>query len=112
MVRTGEKLFDALKREVYEECMLKIEVGSILSVSSKIVKSQRKVCYHFIIVDYLCQYQGEKPKARTDASDVRWVKLDEIFRYELTEGLSEVIMKGWKKHQTHREIDYIMERKT
>ncbi len=111
VVQTGEKLHEALKREIVEECMLNIEVGPILSVSSRIIKSQSgKVRYHYIIVDYLCEYQGGEPEARTDAGDVRWVPVDAINRCELTEGLSEVIMKGWKKQRSHKKIDPIMER--
>ena len=112
VIQTGENLHDALKREVSEECMLNVEVGPLVSASSKIVKTQKGVIlYHYVILDYLCRYQEGIPKADSDAADIRWVKTEEINKYELSDGLVEVITKGLKIHHTSFQVGNLVERK-
>ena len=99
VIRRGENLHEALKREVFEECMLNVKVGPLLSACSRIIKTKKGgIIYHFVILDYLCRYQGGSPKARSDAIDARWVKVNEIDKYPCTEGIKEVIVKAWEKN--------------
>ena len=112
VIQTGENLHEALKREVFEECQLNIDVGPLVLASTKIIKTQKgEILYHFVILDYLCQYQGGIPKAGSDVSDIRWVKMEEINKYELTEELTEVIIKGLKIKQLNFQINNLVERK-
>lgn len=113
VIRTGENLYEALKREVFEECLLTVEVGPLISVSTKIVKTKKgEILYHFVILDYLCQYQGGVPKADSDAGDIQWVKTEELNKYELTEGLSEVIAKGFKIKESNFQINNLVKRES
>lgn len=98
VVQLGEDLDEALKREVLEECGLRVEVGPVLAVSSRIVRDERgKIRYHFILLDYLCQCADGELTAGSDASDVRWVGFDEVGGLDLTEGVLGVILKGCEK---------------
>jgi len=98
VVQLGEELEEALKREVLEECGLKVKVGSLIAVTSRILCDEEgKVQYHFILLDYLCQYVHGTPVAGSDAGDVRWVGFDEVGDLDLTDGVLEVIRKGREK---------------
>ncbi len=95
VVKTGEELENALKREMLEECGLEVEIDSLLSVSSRIVKNKDgKIQYHFILLDYFCKWIGGSLKAGSDASAIQWVTIDEIKSLEVTEGVVDVILKG------------------
>ena len=95
VIKTGEELEDALKREMSEESGLEVKVDSLLSVSSRIVKNAKgEVQYHFVLLDYLCKQIGGLLKAGSDASEIRWVPRDEIKDLETTEGVVDVILKG------------------
>jgi ADP-ribose pyrophosphatase YjhB (NUDIX family) len=52
-VELGEKLVDALKREILEEIGIEIEVGGLVRVLDRIVRDGKKrIQYHYVIVDY------------------------------------------------------------
>ena len=77
VVGLGESLEDALKRELLEECGLRVEVGSLVSVASRIGRGTgRQVRYHFVLLDYLCTGFGGVLRAGSDASDVKWVNVE------------------------------------
>ena len=98
VVKTGEELEDALKREMLEESGLEVEVGPLLSVSSRIVRNRNgRIKYHFILLDYLCKWIGGLLKAGSDASEISWVNVDKIKNMETTEGIVEVILEGKTK---------------
>ena len=97
VVQLGEELEEALKREILEECGLTVEVGPLVSVSSRIVHDEAgRVQYHYILLDYLCGCTDGVLRAGSDAVDVRWAGLDEVRCLELTEGVLEVVLKGMK----------------
>ena len=77
LVRAGEKLEEALKREVKEETGLEIEVGDLGFVSEEIIRKD-DLKYHYVIIDFLAEVKGGELKAGSDAEDAKWVKLDEV----------------------------------
>jgi mutator protein MutT len=84
-VEPGERLADAVVREVREETGLDVRCGAIVEVVERIGDD-----YHYVIVDYVAYGRGE-PIAAGDARDARWVALDEIDRLPLTDGLRPVV---------------------
>lgn len=95
VVRVGETLSDALKREVLEECGLEIEPGPVLLVSERILKDESgRIQYHYVLLDYFCKKVGGSVKKGSDASDVRWASIDELTKIDLTSGVLDVIQKG------------------
>ena len=90
----GETLEQALKREIREECGLEVEVGPVVSVSSKIVPDDKgEIQYHYVLLDFLCRSRESSITVGSDASEARWVSVQELKDYDLTEGLEEVIGK-------------------
>lgn len=89
-VEPGESESDAVRREVFEETGLRVEVGAL---AGEVVRAGvGDVTYR--IHDYLVEtVSGADGTARAgdDADDVAWVPLEELSARDLTEGLIEAL---------------------
>lgn len=91
-VETGERLEDAVVREVFEETGLEVETGSIATVFERIMADQSGRCeYHYVLVDFYCTIRGGNLRAGDDSKDVRWFGMEELPSLSITEGTREVI---------------------
>ncbi len=73
-VDVGEKVEDALKREMKEETSLDVEIVRMLGVYSDPKRDPR---FHAVSVVFVCKAYGE-PKAQSDAKKAKIYKLEEI----------------------------------
>ncbi len=78
LVRLGESLEAALKREVEEEAGVKIKVEDVVFVGEEIFKESNGIRYHYIIIDFLAKITGGRLKPGSDAEAVRWFRFDEV----------------------------------
>jgi ADP-ribose pyrophosphatase YjhB (NUDIX family) len=92
----GEKLRDGVAREVLEETGLNVDVGPVLDVFDSIFPdSEGRTQYHYVIIDYLCQLRSGTLAAATDASEVRWAKLEDLPALGMKQVTIEVIRKAF-----------------
>jgi 8-oxo-dGTP diphosphatase len=76
-VEFGEKLADALKREMMEEYGIQIEVGELLDVFDHILPEEGQ---HWVSPTYICRIISGKPAILEPGkcSQIGWFPLDQI----------------------------------
>ncbi len=79
LVRSGERLKDALKREIREELGVDITVGDVACVTDEIFLDEKgNAEYHYIVIDFFADIIDGAPRAMSDAEDVEWFDLSRI----------------------------------
>lgn len=77
-VEYGERLEDALRREVREETALEIEILSLLDVFDAPPRTANgEFLNHGVIIDYVAEWRAGEPRAGDDAAAAEFVSLDE-----------------------------------
>jgi ADP-ribose pyrophosphatase YjhB (NUDIX family) len=96
LVETGEKLVDAVRREVLEETGLQVKVLEMYGMFERIMHDQRgRVEYHYLLADYVCCVTGGELQAGDDVAAVEWVARRRLGEYLMTEGTREVIEEAY-----------------
>ncbi len=114
-VKEDEDLKKALRREVREECSIDIKVGDLItefeyiervgaterseategSPLGKVPFGSDRVKYHYVVFDFKARYVSGKLVRASDALEVRWVPLEQLKEFDLTDKVREVIEKGY-----------------
>jgi mutator protein MutT len=100
IVEAGEKLEDAVRREVREETGLEIEPLAMFEIFERIMPdSEMRPEYHYVLIDYLCRAVGGQLAAASDVSQAAWVSEQNLREYRLTEGTLAVVERAFAKLQ-------------
>ena len=92
VVETGERLEDALAREVLEETNLQVSVGPIALTFERIMPDESGTCeYHFVLIDFYCTILDGELRAGDDSSRVAWFEIHSLDSLPMTLGTREVI---------------------
>jgi 8-oxo-dGTP diphosphatase len=97
-VELGEPLQEALVREMKEETDLAVRPLEVLTVFDRIERETGgEVTYHYVIVDYLCEYVSGTPRAGSDALEVALALPEELESFDLPEKALEVVQEGFRR---------------
>ncbi len=96
VLEVGEMVREAAIREAREETGLIVEPGELLGVFDRVLRdSEKRVQYHYVLIDFLCKPVGGELRAASDAEEVRWFTLEELPALNLAKDTQEVIRKGF-----------------
>jgi 8-oxo-dGTP diphosphatase len=96
-VELGEKVVDALKREIEEEVGITVEIGGLVRVLDRIVYDQRKrVRFHYVIADYWGWRVAGELQPASDISDARFVPLTALGEMRVHPEVEETILMANK----------------
>ena len=94
-VELGETLEACVAREMLEETGLDVDVGPVIEVFDRItVDDDRRVQYHYVLVDYLCWPLGGELRAGGDVDDAVFVYPADLRKYDLTMKATAVIERA------------------
>lgn len=106
-LNVGETLAQGVARELAEETGLEVSVVELIEVFERIFPAPpggdgtpgdpARPQYHFVILDYLCELRGGTLAAGSDATDLAWVREDELGQYDLTAAVTGVLRKAFAR---------------
>jgi len=103
-VELGETIRDAAVREAKEECGLDVElVEDRPRDAYDILTLDGSGClrYHYVLLQFLAQPKEGALKPTSDVTDARWVSLQEVENYDLTESARLFFRKHRKELEKH-----------
>ena len=99
-VELGERLEDAIKREMREEVSVDLVIGGLVGVFDTILRDDKNaVIYHYVLVDYWGWISKGRPAAGSDVKDLKWVYPHEVE----TLGIGDQVKKTIEKAASVRE---------
>ncbi len=94
VVELGESVEEAVVREVKEETGVDCRPLKRLTVFDSIRRDpDGRVHWHYVLHEFLCEYLGGEPRAGDDASEVRWIPLEDLGSVEIMESTRKFIEK-------------------
>jgi ADP-ribose pyrophosphatase len=98
VLELGETLRAGIEREVLEETSLVVKAGDVVDVFENIwPDADGKTQFHYVLVDFLCEYVSGDLRAATDASAARWITPAELPTMELIGKTAIAIRKGFER---------------
>lgn len=98
VLEVGELVREAAIREAREETGLIVEPAELLGVYDRILRNlEKRVQYHYVLVDFLCRRVAGDLAAASDAAEVKWFRQEELPALNLAEDTLDVIQRGFAK---------------
>lgn len=98
LVELGEPLEEALRRELAEETGITVKLLGVTAVLNRIYRdSEGGIPYHYVLVDFLCDYAAGELCPATDITAARFVPLAELEQLALPEFTARVIRRAWEQ---------------
>lgn len=107
----GERLEDAARREVREECNIEIAIGGFVATFEPILyDAAGEIEYHYVLIDYWATYLSGDLLAQDDATAVAWVAIDTLPEFQLRHETRQVIQDAhaaWYATQQNKDATIV-----
>ena len=100
LVETGERLTEAIAREVFEETGLRVKRSNMFELFERIMRDATgRAEYHYVLADFVCTVERGELRPGDDVSRAEWVPLTSLDKYQITEGTLAVIERAARKRK-------------
>ncbi len=109
----GETLQQGVARELFEETGVQVKVLELIEVFDRIFtepgasdasEKRKGPRFHFVIVDFLCEWISGEAKAASDVTDVAYALESELGNFQLTPTATRVLRAAFAMHRLRRRI--------
>jgi 8-oxo-dGTP diphosphatase len=96
VVELGERLSEAVVREVAEETRMSIEPVALAGFRETVVRdADDRVERHFVILCFAARWRGGEPDLNEELSEARWIERSELAGLPTTPGLAEIVASAF-----------------
>jgi 8-oxo-dGTP diphosphatase len=96
LLEVGETIAKGVERELMEETGVKARVVDLIEIYEKVLRDEDdEPQYHFVILDYVCEFVEGIAQAGGDAAEVVWASEEQLDSLALTGAASRVIRKAF-----------------
>jgi 8-oxo-dGTP diphosphatase len=104
-VELGERLEEALKREIREEVSIEIGIGGLVRLLDRVLPDREgEVRFHYVIADYWGWRVSGHPHAASDISEAHFVTLKEARKLGIHKEVEATILMGMKMRDERKAI--------
>jgi len=97
LVELGERVSESARREVLEECNLRVEPRDVLAVVDLILRDESgDVKYHYVIIDYLADYVDGELLPGSDVTEAGWFSESELGNIDIPEITLDLLKKAFQ----------------
>jgi ADP-ribose pyrophosphatase YjhB (NUDIX family) len=98
VVELGERITDAVVREVAEETRMSIEPLALAGYRETIVRDgDDRVERHFVILCFAARWRAGEPDLNEELSEARWIEPAELAGLPTTPGLAEIVAAAFER---------------
>ena len=91
-IEPGESARDAAQREILEETGVSVELLGLADVHDVIIKDRSgALTAHYLLAVFYGRWLAGEPEAATDCRDARFVALEDVGNFTLTDGAQRII---------------------
>jgi 8-oxo-dGTP diphosphatase len=98
LVELGETMVAAIQRELAEEIGISVRLLGIAAVLERIFPDpDGRIAYHYVLVDFLCDYLDGELNPGSDITAARFVPLTGLPDFDLPQSTADVIRQAWEQ---------------